>query len=105
MKNQKTTEQLVLELLETKPNTRTDDFILYGSVLKRVGVDLKNTTLYDFLSTAKKSKLPSFSAVARARRKIHEQRPELKDKATAEARRDEQYEYIKYSQTIIGETK
>ena len=85
MKNQKTTEQLVLELLETKPNTRTDDFILYGSVLKRVGVDLKNTTLYDFLSTAKKSKLPSFSAVARARRKIQEQRPELKDKATAEA--------------------
>ena len=105
MKNQQTTEQMVLELLETRPQTRTDDFILYGSILKRNGIDLKATSLYDFLSTAKKSKYPSFSAVARARRKIQEQRPELKDKATAEARRDEQYEYIKYSQTIIGETK
>ena len=105
MRNQQTTEQMVLELLESKPITREDDFVLYGFVLKRNGIDLKETSLHEFLSTAKKSKYPSFSAVARARRKIQEQRPELKDKATAEARRDEQYEYIKYSQTIIGETE
>ena len=97
MKNQQTTEQLVLELLETKPNTRTDDFILYGFVLKANGVNLKTTTLGNFLATAKKLKLPSFSAVARARRKMQEQRPDLKDKETAEARREEEYKYIKYS--------
>ena len=100
MKNQKTTEMLVEELLENKPRTRTDDFILYGAILKQCGLNLRETTMYDFLATAKQSKYPTFSAVARARRKVQERRPELKDKATAEARRDEQYEYIKYSKEL-----
>ena len=34
------TQKLVCEILEQKPIARTDDFILYGFVLKRYGVSL-----------------------------------------------------------------
>lgn len=45
-------ENIVLRVLEENKRARSDDFILFGSVLKRLGVDLQ-TTLYEFLASAK----------------------------------------------------
>ena len=42
----KTVEQYVLEGLENKERARTDDFFLYGYVLRKLGIDadaLKNS--------------------------------------------------------------
>lgn len=79
MKKLKVTEEVVLKALEENKRARSDDFILYGAVLKRLGVDLKNTNLYDFLATAKQNKMPTFETCSRARRKIQEYRQDLID--------------------------
>lgn len=64
MKQIKTIEKIVLDILEKNLRSREDDFILYGAVLRRVGIDLKNTNLYYFLANAKGNKCPSFETVA-----------------------------------------
>ena len=102
MSKKKNIEALVLDALRTNIRARKDDFILYGSVLKRMGIDL-GISLYTFLSTAREFyNAPSFESVTRCRRHIQEQMPELKDKETAEARQNEQYEFYKYSKTSVG---
>jgi hypothetical protein len=88
MKKLKVTEEVVLKALEENKRARSDDFILYGAVLKRLGVDLKNTNLYDFLATAKQNKMPTFETCSRARRKIQEYRQDLIDVDIAVIRED-----------------
>ncbi len=90
-------EDLVLSALQANKRARQDDFILYGAVLKRMGVDLKNTSLYDFLATAKRNKMPSLEGVPRARRKLCETHKELIDEETQYFRGQEEENYIKYS--------
>lgn len=77
------TEDIVKQALEENPRARESDFILYGAVLKRIGVDLKNTTLYDFLATANQKGYPTFETCSRARRKLQEIDQRLVDSKTA----------------------
>ena len=90
MKRLKKIEDVVLKALEENKKAREDDFILYGAVLKRLGVDLKTTTLYDFLATATENKMPTFETCSRARRKIQEYRQDLVDTKTAVIREERQ---------------
>ena len=83
----KYTEEYVLAVLERNLKARTDDFILYGGVLKEMGVDLKHTSVYDLLANAKFLMLPSFETVTRCRRHIQELRQDLKDDKTKKKRR------------------
>lgn len=99
----KRTEEIVLDCLINNVRSRKDDFILYGAVLKRLGIDL-NTSLYTFLATAKSYfKAPSFETVTRCRRHIQELRPDLTDGKTAIMREDTQEEFKHYNLTGIGE--
>lgn len=95
----KCVEDTVLAVLKRNKKARCDDFILYGSVLKEIGVDLQQTSLYDFLATAKSSGMPSFETVTRARRKLCEQYPELVDVVTQEARDLKKESFIEYSKS------
>ena len=88
MKRLKKIEDVVLKALEENKKAREDDFILYGAVLKRLGIDLKNTSLYDFLAKAKENKMPTFETCSRARRKIQEYRQDLIDVDTAVIREE-----------------
>lgn len=103
MKTIKNTEEYVLDVLEHNLKARTDDFILYGAVLKRLGVDLRNTSLYDFLATARENRYPSFETVTRCRRHIQELRTDLTDGKTAIAREQKIEEYKNYNLTGIGD--
>lgn len=96
----KNVEPLVLETLERNPITREDDFILYGAVLKKMGVNL-NESLSSFLARAKKCNLPSFESVTRCRRHITELRQDLKDAKTAVEREIKQEEYINYNRSDL----
>lgn len=98
----KKNEKIVLDALQTNERTRKDDFILYGAVLKRMGVDL-TMTLAEFLATAKIKKMPPFESISRCRRHILELMPELCDEQTRDAREDETYDYMDYSLTGIGD--
>lgn len=85
-------EDLVLSALERNEKARQDDFILYGSVIKNMGVDIKQSLAFIFSHHAELG-LPAFESVSRARRKIAETRPDLFDALTKEIRANEQEKY------------
>lgn len=103
MKTIKYTEEIVLSVLERNLKARKDDFILYGSVLKELGVNLRETTLYDFLANARMLGLPTFETVTRCRRHIQELRQDLKDGKTAIAREERKEDFRNYNLSGIGE--
>jgi hypothetical protein len=102
MKKIKSTEELVLNVLTRNFRARTDDFILYGGILKEMGIDLRKTNLYDFLANAKKNGMPSFETATRCRRHIQEIMPELKDEKTDLERSKKVKDYKEYNLTDIG---
>lgn len=105
MKKIKATEEIVLNVLTRNFRARTDDFILYGGVIKELGISLKQTNLYDFLATAKEKGLPSFETCTRCRRHIMEIMPELKDEKTELERSKKVKDFREYNLTDIGGTK
>lgn len=86
------TQKLVCEILEQKPIARTDDFILYGFVLKRYGVSL-DMPLKEFFANHKKMQVPNFKTIERARRIVQSVRLGLVDCETAEAREELEEKY------------
>lgn len=103
MKTIKNTEEYVLTVLERNLKARTDDFILFGGVLKEMGVDLRHTSVYDLLANAKFMGIPSFETVTRCRRHIQELRQDLKDGRTAIAREERKEDFKIYNISGIGE--
>lgn len=102
MKKIKKYEEIVLEALETNERTRKDDFVLYGAVLKRLGIDLRQS-LCVFLANAKSDKIPSFETITRCRRHIQELRQDLVDSTTAVAREEKIEDFIEYNKSEIGD--
>lgn len=96
-------ESLVLETLQNNKLSRSSDFVLYGSVLKKLGVNLSTTSLYEFLSTADEKKMPSFETITRCRRHIQALRTDLQDNQTAVARENLIDDYQVYNRSGIGE--
>lgn len=86
------TQRMVCEILEQKPIARTDDFILYGFVLKRYGVSL-DMSLKEFFLNYKKLKVPNFKTIERARRIVQSVRLDLIDCETYEAREELEERY------------
>lgn len=98
MEKIKKIEDVVLSVLETNIRARKDDFVLYGAVLKRLGVDLKQP-LFVFLAKAKESKMPSFETVTRVRRKLCEKNDFLIDKEIFKHRKNKENDFIEYSRS------
>ena len=89
-------EDYVIKALEINKLTRQDDFILYGQVLKFMGID--TTISFNILfKEHNKFNLPAMESVTRARRKVQELRPELADKNTIIFRQEKINEYVDYS--------
>lgn len=98
---------LVKTILETNPQTRNSDSLLYLKVLEHVAIpkniNLHNLTVTDFLTSVNRLGLPCFETVRRARQKIQNQYPELKGcKAVQEARAENEQIYRKYAKGIWG---
>lgn len=89
-------EEYVIQALEEKPLTRQNDFVLYGAVLKRMGIDIM-LPLAELFGNSKKYNLPAMESVTRARRKVQELRPELCDKDTVIYRQEKINDYIDYA--------
>lgn len=94
MKRLQKINDLVAELLSTKPMTRDDDFLLIGAVYKACGVDL-NDSMRNILLNHKQYNLPSFESITRARRKFLETHPEYSGN-NVEARDNEESNYHFY---------
>lgn len=95
--------KIVKEVLETYPETRNDDYLLWLRVIAAYEVNndlcgIETMTVYDFLKTAKSMPIPCFESVSRARRKIQEQNPDLRaEKEVQEARAELEGEYIEFA--------
>lgn len=88
-------QPIVYEALITRPETRTDDYILVLEVYKHfISVEMSfNTVLEHHIELG----LPSFASIVRARRKLQEKYPELINETAAVMREAEQKEYKAYA--------
>ena len=78
MKNLKTLEKLIENILQDNLRARGDDDYLYCVVLNRLGISLVNMTAKDFLLSYRKKGFPTLESVGRCRRKAQERNEELK---------------------------
>lgn len=89
-------EKVVDMVLEKDPSTRNDDFFLINEVYKSLGVDTNNNMAF-LLRNHLFYRLPSFESVTRARRKVLEKKPYLKE--NNEKRKEQELQFIEYSRT------
>ena len=91
MDNLNSITRIVKTILQTYPDTRNSDNLLYYHVLKVAGdknkVDIETMSIPTFLLKMKEYGLPPFESVRRARQKIQAAHPELSAKADVEAYR------------------
>lgn len=93
-------EPIVREILKHNPDTRSDDFLLYRAVCKRICPMVFGVLSFDrALSYHKEIGLPSWETVSRCRRKIQEHHPELRDERTARIRDEEELAYVEYARS------
>lgn len=88
-------EPLVEEALINNKACRGDNFILYLEVLKKY-IDL-DLSIKDVFQNHQMLGIPSLESITRARRKLQERNPDLKDEAVAKAREQEEQSYIDYA--------
>ena len=85
-----TTIELVKEVLEQHPATRSDDFKLINEMAIRFRLNL--FTFDTALTMWRDKHFPTFEAITRARRKLQEQYPNLRGTTKAQQRRAESEE-------------
>lgn len=72
----------VKALLESKPDTRNSDNLLYLEVIKQIateiGEDIENVPMVTFIEQLSNSPYPPFESVRRTRQKVQAENPELK---------------------------
>lgn len=91
MDNLKKTSQLVKLMLETYPETRNSDNVLYYKVCATIGkingIDIEKMSMPHFLLNLKEYGMPAFETVRRTRQKIVREFPELAGNSAVEAQR------------------
>jgi hypothetical protein len=100
---------LVKKLLQEKEGLRGDDDLLYLSVCIKIfsKTSYRNITemsVGEFFRNRKEYGLPTFESVSRCRRKVQEERPDLKPcKKIQEARTKREEEFYNWSKMKQGE--
>lgn len=68
-------------ILETKPYTRNSDNYLYLEVVsylgERMGARIQTMSIADVMNLAENGTIPAFDTIARLRRKVQEEDPDL----------------------------
>lgn len=101
-----TTTNLVKTILETAPQTRNSDSLLYLKVLEHIalqkGVDLQLLSVSAFLTSMNIFGFPCFETVRRTRQKIQREYPELAaNKTVQEFRAENEQEYRGYAKGSV----
>ena len=96
----KTTEQQVKKILQTVPQTRNSDMLLYYHVCLEIDKSVLKLPFWMVLLDMKGYGLPPIASVGRARRKLQRAFPELKAcKTVQEARAENEVEYRNYARS------
>ena len=98
---------LVKKLLQEKEELRGDDDLLYLSVIRivhphwnnaHINTNIENAPIGEFFKMRKSAKIPTFESVTRCRRKVQEERPDLKPcEKIQEARKEQEEEFYNFS--------
>lgn len=101
MESLKKTEDIVKRLLETYPETRSSDDVLYARVCEYVCKTVGELPFPVVLMHRKKLGIPSYKSVERSRRKLQGAFPELCANADIEAfRKVEEEKYKNYGKKV-----
>lgn len=92
----KNIEKVVEEILRKDNLAKTDDCYLILEVVRKLYPYDVGKTFATVMFDAKNKGI-NFESITRARRKVQEKYPELKDEETVEIRNQEQEEYRKYA--------
>lgn len=88
----------VLQILESNPSARRDDYVLILEVLKDyIDIDMPVTTL---LLNHIELGIPSIETITRARRKLQEKYPHLVNDGAKAIRKEEEKEFREYALNI-----
>ena len=91
-------EPIVKKVLEEKPYTREDDFVLVYEVFKEFLPNIDELSFQDIMLNHKEYGLPYFESVRRTRPKLQNKYPELlPPQAVQEARKLEETDYRTYA--------
>lgn len=91
-------EPIVKKILEEKPYTREDDFVLVYEVFKEFVPNLDDLSFQDVMINHKEYGLPYFESVRRTRPKLQNKYPELlPPQQVQEARKLEETDYRNYA--------
>ena len=91
-------EPIVRKVLEEKPFTRDDDFLLVYHVFKEFLPDIAIYKFQDIMFNHKAYGLPYFESVRRTRQKLQSKCPELaSSERVRKAREAEEPDYIEYA--------
>ena len=99
MSKLKTMEKVVLQILEEKPATRKDDYVLMLEVCNKLCPDVLYHEFRTALYCHNALKIPSWETVSRCRRKIQAKRPDLDERETRKRRNEEEELYREYART------
>ena len=87
LKELKTTQAIVLDILQNEPQARNSDMFLYVKVCERLNPQALKQPFWYVLSALKEFNLPNTETVRRTRQKIQAEHPELCGSANVEAQR------------------
>ena len=88
MKNIKKTQDLVKHFLETQPDTRNSDDLLYFKVCEHLNKRCLNMSFATVILNRNHFHLPPFESVRRSRQKLQAAFPELAGSDEVEAQRE-----------------
>ena len=95
MKNIRQTQELVHQILETVPQTRNSDMLLYYHVCLEIDKTVLKLPFWLVLLDLKQYGLPPIASVGRARRKLQRDCPELRADDKVKDQRTENEEIVK----------
>ena len=98
-------KDIVIETLKQGKTFRENDDLLYLTICIKLFSNrgsITNMTVADFFTNRKKYGLPTFESVSRCRRKVQEERPDLKPcekiQKARDDKREEMYHWSKLKQ-------
>lgn len=90
-------ENVIKPILENKPQTREDDFLLYAEVIKAYNPTLLEVSAKTFLYAHITLNVPNIKSIERTRRKVQRKYPELASERAKKKRAKEEQAYFNYA--------
>lgn len=95
----KNISKIVLKVLKEDIESRKNDLRLFLKVQENYIPNIGQANLRDVYGLVERGMLPSFEGMRRARQKIQEKNPELKDTETEYYRAKEEEKYLEFARS------